>query len=369
MWQRIWALVVKEFLAIWKDKRSRAVLIGPPLIQVIVFGYAATFDLNHVALAVYDEDNSAASRELEAAFTGSPVFRKVADLRNEGQVAAMIDARKSALVLHIGPQFSRDLLVKRPARVQLIVDGRDSNTALIILNYARNIVLSFNRQWARDHNLALPDARLEVRAWFNPNLSSRWFVVPGIIALLTMVVSLMVTALSVARERELGTFDQLMVTPLRPLEVVMGKTLPAVIIGLVEASIIILAAVGWFHIPFLGNVATLYLGVLLYLLSAIGVGLMISSLVSTQQQAMLGAFVFLVPSVILSGFATPIANMPMAVQYITYLNPMRYFLVVVRGIFLEDARLDTLWHEFWPMALIGVVTLAAAGVMFRHRLE
>lgn len=369
MWGRIRALVIKEFLSLWRDKKSRLVLIVPPLVQVIIFGYAATFDLNQVALAVYDEDNSAASRQLTAHFTGTGVFKKIADLRHQDQIDRMIDTKRAALVLHIGPQFSRRLRVHRPARAQLIVDGRDSNTALIILNYARNIIFSFNQAWARGHGLPGLPSHLETRAWFNPNLASRWFIVPGIVALLTMVVSLMVTALSVARERELGTFDQLQVTPLRPLEIVLGKTLPAFLIGLFEASVIIVLAVTWFHIPLLGSLAVLYLGIALYLLSAIGVGLMISSLVSTQQQAMLGAFVFLVPSVILSGFATPIANMPMAVQYITYLNPMRYFLVVVRGIFLEDLPLSTLWQQFWPMAVIGVCALAAAGVLFRHKLE
>ncbi len=367
-WQRIVALVRKEFLSVFKDKKSRFVIIGPPLIQLLVFGYAATFDLSHVAFAVYNEDHGSASRQLLARFEGSANFHLVARLRNEAQIAPLIDARQVLLLVHCGSRFSADLVRGQATKLQLIVDGRDSNTALLVLNYARDIVTRFNQDWARDHGRSLPPIRLETRAWYNPNLVSRWFVVPGIVGLLTLVVTLLVTALSVAREREQGTFDQLLVTPLRPVEILIGKALPGFIIGLAEASAIIFLTVRWFHIPMLGNPAVLYLGVMLFLLSAIGVGLMISSLAVTQQQGLLGAFLFLVPSIILSGFATPIANMPTAVQYITLINPMRYFMVVLRGVFLEDTPFALLVQQFWPMALIGLVTLALAGWLFRHRL-
>ncbi len=368
MWQRILALVKKEFLSIFKDKKSRFVIIGPPIIQLLVFGYAATFDLNHVAYAIYNEDHGAASRQLLARFAGSPNFQLVTQLQNETQVAPLIDDKRVLLLVHCGPRFSADLARGRPAKLQLIVDGRDSNTALLVLNYARGIVTQFNQDWARDHGRSLPPIRLETRAWYNPNLVSRWFIVPGIVGLLTLVVTLLVTALSVAREREQGTFDQLLVTPLRPVEILIGKALPGFIIGLAEASVIIFLAVNWFHVPLLGHLATLYLGLALFLLSAIGVGLMISSLAVTQQQGLLGAFLFLVPSIILSGFATPIANMPTAVQYLTFINPMRYFMVVLRGLFLEDTPFALLVQQFWPMALIGLVTLALAGWLFRHRM-
>jgi ABC-2 type transport system permease protein len=368
MWQRIIALMKKEFLSLLKDRKSRFVIIGPPIIQLLVFGYAATFDLTNVPYAVYDEDHGAAARELVARFHGSPNFREVARLQREGEIAPLIDAAQALVVLHLGPRFSSDLLLGRPAALQVIVDGRDSNTALLALNYVRSIVTEFNQTWLAERGEAAPPAHLQTRAWFNPNLESRWFIVPGIIGLLTLVVTMLVTALSVAREREQGTFDQLLVTPMRPVEILIGKALPGLIIGLVEATVVILLAVLWFEIPLRGQLLTLYTGVLLFLLSAIGVGLMISSLAVTQQQGLLGAFLFLVPAIILSGFATPIANMPAVVQTLTLINPMRYFMVILRGVFLEGTPFHLLVNQFWPMALIGVIALALAGWLFRHRM-
>ena len=206
-----------------------------------------------------------------------------------------------------------------------------------------------------------------MRYWFNPNLQSLWFIIPGIVALLTMVVTIVVTALTIAREREVGTFEQLLVTPFSPIEILIGKSLPALAIGLSEGTFIILAAVLWFHVPLRGNVGLLYVGLLLYILAVIGVGLMVSSLARTQQQAMLGAFLFVVPAVILSGFATPIANMPQFIQAITLANPMRYFLVVVRGLFLEDLPANVVITQLWPMAIIAALTLSGASWLFRHR--
>ena len=365
---RILALTIKEFLALLKDKRSRVVLVVPPILQVLVFGYAATYDLSHVPFAVYDEDGGAAARDLLAGFRGSPSFLEVTRLTRHEQIAPALDRKQALMMVHIGPEFSRNLLRGRPASVQVIVDGRDSNTAMLVLNYARTIVDDFNRRWISSHGLAGPPAQLEIRAWFNPNLESRWFFVPGIVGLLTLVVTMLVTALSVAREREQGTFDQLLVTPLRPVEILIGKALPGLIIGTAEATVIILVTVLWFRVPLLGNAATLYAGVLLFLLSAIGVGLMISSLAVTQQQGLLGAFLFLVPSIILSGFATPIANMPVAVQAITLVNPMRYFMVVLRSVFLQGTSFHMLIGQFWPMAVIGAVNLVAASWLFRHRM-
>lgn len=368
-WSRVLSLLVKEILTLWKDKRGRIVLIAPPLVQGLLFGYAASFDLNHVALAVLDQDRSGPARELIARFTGAPAFELVASLEHEAQIAPVMDSREAALVLHIGPGFSRDLHAGDGARLQAIVDGRDSNTAMIVLHYVQGIVRDFNAYWAKAHDLPEPPAQLTMRAWFNPNLESRWFILPGLVGIITLVISTLITALSVAREREEGTFEQLLVTPLQPLEILLGKTLPAAIIGMLEASIILLLAVFWFDVPLRGHLGLLYLGITLFLLSTIGMGLMISSLVRTQQQAFLGAFLFLVPSVILSGFATPIANMPEAIQAITTLNPLRYFLEVSRGVFLQDLSLAQLAHQLWPMALIGLITMTVASWLFRRRLQ
>ena len=365
---RIFALVIKEFLALLKDKRSRLVLIIPPLIQLMVFGYAATFDLKNVPFAVYNEDSGAASRQLLAAFDGSPSFSRVAQVTHESEIAPLIDSRQVLMVVHAGPHFSADLLSGRPAALQVIVDDRNSNTAMLALNNTRVMVDRFNREWAASHDDNMPPSHIETRAWFNPNQESRWFFLPGIVGILTLLVTMLVTALSVAREREQGTFDQLLVTPLRPVEILIGKTLPGFIIGLAEASVIMLAAVFWFKVPLLGSLFTLYTGIVLFLLSGVGVGLMISSFATTQQQGLLGAFIFMVPAIILSGFATPIRNMPQLVQDITLLDPLRYFMMVLRGVFLEGLPFHLLIHQFWPMALIGVVALSIAGWLFRHRM-
>ena len=368
MGKRIFALMIKEFLSLLKDKKSRVVVVVPPLIQLIVFGYAATFDLTHVPYAVYNEDRGTGAQDLLAGFRGSQNFRESAVITHEEEIRPLIDNKKVLLALHVSPTFSRDLLRGRPASLQVIIDGRNSNTAMLALNYINSIVQGFNEKWAQGHGRSAPPATLVTRAWFNPNLESRWFIVPGIVGLLTLVVTMLVTALSVAREREQGTFDQLLVTPFRPIEILMGKALPGFIIGIFEATVIILAAVFWFKVPLLGSIITLYTGVALFLLSATGVGLMISSLAVTQQQGLLGAFLFLVPAIILSGFTTPIANMPPLIQDITLLNPMRYFMVVLRGVFLEGVPFQFLIGQFWPMAVIGVVNLAAAGWLFRRRM-
>lgn len=363
------ALIIKEFLAILKDKKSRFVIIGPPIIQLFVFGYGASFDLKQIPIAIYNEDQSIASRELIDRYTASPAFEKVLTLTHQEQIAPTLDEKKALAVLHIGQHFSRDLFnLNTTAKLQILIDGRDSNTALIALNYMQNILAQFNLQWAKQHQLPLPPAQLQIRAWFNPNLESRWFIVSGIIGLLTLVVTILVTGLSVAREREQGTFDQLLVTPMTPFQILVGKAAPGLIIGVIEASFIIFMAVFWFHVPLVGSLTALYVGVFLYVFSIIGVGLMISSIAVTQQQGLLGAFLFIVPAVILSGFATPIANMPPLVQDFTLINPMRYFLIIVRGIFLEGLPAKVLWDQYWPLALIGLVTLSSASWLFRHRM-
>ncbi len=368
MFQRILALVRKEFLALLKDPKSRMVLIVPPMVQLMVFGYAASFDLKAIPYALYNEDRGAVSRDLEAAFAGSPTFHRVAVLNAEGEIAPLVDARKVMVVVHIGPRFGADLLSGQTAPLQVIVDGRNSNTALAALGYVRTLVDRFNRDWMAARGQQGPPARLETRAWFNPNLESRWFFIPGLVGMLTLVVTILVTALTVAREREQGTFDQLLVTPMRPGEILLGKALPGFLIGIVQATVIMLIAVFWFRVPLLGSLPALYCGLALFLLSGVGAGLLISSLAVTQQQGLLGAFLFMVPAVILSGFATPIANMPEAVQTITLIDPLRYFLIILRKVFLEGAGFDVLAQQLWPMAVIGGVTLALASWLFRHRM-
>ena len=366
--RQIFALAIKEFLALLRDKRSRLVIIGPPLAQLLVFGFAATYDLNNVAVEIYNEDRGGAARELVSRIEGSPNFEVVAYIDRDSEVAPLINNRDVLIVVHIGQNFSSDLIQGTTTPLQAILDGRNSNTAMIAMNYLRNIVQDYNLSWLASQGESGLLVTLQTRAWYNENLQSRWFIVPGIVGLLTLVVTLLVTALSVARERESGTFDQLLVTPFRPVEILIGKAIPGIIIGLLEATLIIVLMVTLFDIPLRGSLGALYLGIALFLLSAVGVGLMISAISVTQQQAVLGAFLFLVPAVILSGFSTPIANMPEAVQWLTYLDPLRYFLVIVRGVTLEGNSYALLINQYWPMALIGVVTLALAGWLFRHRM-
>lgn len=364
MLRRIFALAIKEFLAILKDRHSRIVVIVPPIVQTLLFGYAATFDLNNVSYAVYDADRSVMSRQLVERFHGSPVFLETKLLNSPEEITPTVDRREAQLILRVEQGFERDLLSGKPGRVQLIIDGRNSNTALIVLNYAREIINAFAA--SQQHGVPLPQP--VVRAWFNPNLESRWFIVPGIIGMLTLLVTMMVTGLSVAREREQGTFDQLLVTPLRPFDILVGKSLPGLVIGFTEATIMVLIVTLWFGVPLRGSLFTFYFGLAAFLCSGIGIGLMLSSLSATMQQGLLGTFLFMVPAILLSGFATPIANMPEWLQTLTLVNPLRYFMVVLRGVFVEGASIALLWPQIWPMLVIGAVTLVAAGRLFRQRL-
>lgn len=366
-WARIWALTIKEFSVLFQDKRARFVVIGPPLIQLFIFGYAATFELKQAPVAILNQDQGIISQEIISHLAGSDTFEIVAHLHHQQEVPSLINNRKALIVVSFPSDFSSRLLATGQTQLQVIVDGRNSNTALLAQNDVGQIVQVFNQRWAETHQLKTSPITLISRNWFNENLESNWFFVPGIVALIVLLVSLLVTALSVAREREEGTFDQLLVTPALPIEILIGKSLPGLLIGLVESNLIVLLAMFWFEVPFRGNYLLLQFALFFFMLSAIGVGIMISSLSTTQQQALLGAFMFMVPAVILSGFATPIENMPQVIQWLTYLDPMRYFLIVVRGIFLEDMQFSTLWSQIWPMIIIAFVTLSSAAWLFRHR--
>ncbi|MDA8231528.1 MAG: ABC transporter permease [Magnetospirillum sp.] len=368
MWGRVFALIVKEILAVWRDVKSRFVLIVPPLIQLAVFPYAATYDVNHVTIAVLNEDTGLAARELIARFEGAPAFSGVRLVADETAMTAAIDSREAVVALRVPQDFSRRIAAGQPAQVQVILDGRRSNTAQIVLGYTSGIVAGYGQEITAARGLPPPAGELVTRVWFNPDLDSLWVMVPGLVGVLTQVIALVVTALSVARERELGTFEQLLVTPLRPWEIVVGKTVPALLIGLVEGSIIVVASQVWFKVPLTGSVVLLYGALLAFLLSVIGVGLFISALSHTQQQAILGAFFFVVPAITLSGFATPVANMPDWLQVATLANPIRHILVVLQGVFLKDLPAALVWQSVWPMLVIAAATLPGAAWLFRRRL-
>jgi ABC-2 type transport system permease protein len=365
---RIRSLVRKELLALLRDPRSRAILFAPAIVQTLIFGYAASFDLNEAPYAVVDEDRTPASRELLARFDGSPVFSRVADAVRTADLQAIIDRREALIGVHIGRDFQRKVEAGQPADVQLVADGRNSNTAATAIGYANAIVDRFNRDWRADRGLPGPPVEVSVRAWYNENLETRWNMIPALIGMITLLGTLILTALSVAREREDGTFDQLLVTPIRPAEVMIGKALPATIIGIIQATLILLVAQLWFRIPFAGSFVTLYAGLILFVLAAVGIGLFVSSIAATMQQAMLFSFTLLMPFVLLSGFATPIANMPPFFQYLTLVDPLRYAVDMTRRVYLEGAGVEQLWSDLWPLAAISAVTLPVAAWFFRNRL-
>jgi len=366
---RILALTRKELLAVLKDPRSRNSLLIPPIVQALVFGYAATYDLNHVPYAVLDQDHSAASRQLLAGLDGSGIFERVANLQRAGDIKSLIDSRRALLIIQIDQQFERRLLSGHSADVQIIADGRNSNTAGTALGYIGNVVEQFNLTWARDHGAAPPPVRLAARAWYNPTLETRWFMIPGMIGTLTLIQTMMLTAMSVAREREQGTFDQLLVTPYRPFEIMAGKAVPSILVGTVQAGGVLLVAQLWFHIPFAGSYLTLCAGLLLFLLAAVGIGLLISAVAATMQQALLYSMLLIMPFSLLSGLTTPISSMPTALQYLTAINPLRYAIDITRRVYLEGAGLNLLISDLWPLAALGTLTLWAAAWMFSHRMQ
>jgi ABC-2 type transport system permease protein len=366
---RILALTRKELLAVLKDRRSRISLLVPAVVQSLVFGYAATYDLNHVTYAVLDQDHSEASRQLLAGVDGSGVFERVANLQRATDIGSFIDTRRALVVLQIGPDFERRLLQGGDAAVQLIADGRNSNTAGTAMGYLGSIVARFNADWMQVHARAGAPLQVVTRAWYNPNLETRWFMIPGMIGTLTLIQTMMLTAMSVAREREQGTFDQLLVTPFRPYEIMAGKALPSMVVGSIQSTGILLVAQLWFRIPFAGSYLTLYAGLLLFLLAAVGLGLLLSSVAATMQQAMLYSLLLIMPFSLLSGLTTPVSSMPRAVQYLTSINPLSYAIDITRRVYLEGAGLGLLGADLWPLALIAAVALTAASWMFTHRLQ
>jgi ABC-2 type transport system permease protein len=365
---RILALTRKELLAVLKDPRGRFTLIAPPIIQCFIFGYAASYDLFDVPYVVLDQDRSNASRELLSRLDGSHIFRRVGNLTRQSDLTSAIDDRRALLAIQFDQNFERKLETNVGADLQVIADGRNSNTAAIATGYLNVIVGSYNADWRSAHGLPNPPISVSTRAWYNPNLETRWNMIPALIGTLTMLQTLLLTAMSVAREREQGTFDQLLVTPFRPVEIMAGKALPSMLIGMMQATNILLVAQLWFRIPFAGSFVTLYSGLIVFLLAAVGLGLLVSSIAATMQQAMLYSFVVVLPFTLLSGLSTPISSMPQVLQNVTRANPLRYAIDMAQRVYLEGATLPLLVNDLWPLAVIAAITLPAAAWMFRHRL-
>jgi ABC-2 type transport system permease protein len=353
----------KEMLALVKEPASRAILVAPALLQSLLFGYGATYDLTHVPYAVLDQSRGAAASELIARLDGTGVFEREASVSVPRQMAEAIDDGRVLLALTIPPDFEARLAAGQPAPLQVILDGRNSTTAGLAAAYVGAVVGSFNQA----HGGAAP-ITVETRAWFNPNLESRWNLMPALIAALSMLQTLLLAALSVAREREQGTFDQLLVTPLTPMQILVGKALPAIAIGLLQSTIIFLIIRFWFQIPFNGSLWLLYLGLFTFTGAAVGIGLSISALSLNMQQAMLYTFLLIMPLMLLSGLLTPVRNMPEILQIATYVNPLRFGMEIVRRVYLEGASLREVAFNFIPLLGVAGVTLPLAAWLFRNRL-
>lgn len=366
---RIMALAMKELLAVLKDPRSRLSLLIPPIVQCLIFGYAATYDLSNVPYAVLDQARSADSQELLAGLDGSGVFHRVANLDRASDIEKYINEQRAVLVVQIGQDFDRKLALGEPAIVQVIADGRNSNTAGLATSYVSAVVGSFNAKWQAAHGESEPAISVQTRAWYNPNLETRWAFIPSLIVTLTLNQGLLLTAMSVVREREDGTLDQLLVTPFTPSEIMIGKTLPSMLVATIQATNALLVAELWFRIPFAGSFVVLYAGILVFLLATVGIGLFVSSIAATMQQAMIYSMLAIMPFSLLSGLTTPISSMPATLQYITLVNPLRYAIDLARRVYLEGAGFGLIASDLWPMALIAVATLTAATLMFRLRVR
>jgi len=358
-------LCQKELLAVLKDPANRVILIAPAIVQSLLFGYAANYDLTDVPYAVLDESRGEASTELLARLDGTGAFHRVATLHNSNDIAQAISSGKALLALHFAADFERRISAGGPAPLQVIADGRNSTTAGNALAQISAIVASYN---ATLPQVSQPPITVQTRSWFNPNLETRWNIMTGLIAALSMLQVLMLAALSVAREREQGTFDQLLVTPYTPGMIMVGKALPSILIGVLQSSLILIVTRIWFQIPMAGSPVALYIGIVLFTASVVGIGLSLSALSANMQQAMLYTFVLLMPLMLLSGLATPVRNMPEALQMATYANPLRFAIDIVRRVYLEGASLLELWRDFIPFLCISIITLPLAAWLFRNRL-
>jgi len=369
VFERIRNLVVKEFLQTFRDRRMIFFIFITPIIQLIMFGYVATTDVNNVPTALYDLDRSSESRELARRLISSGYFTIEYTPGSPGEVRDLLDRGKALCAIQVNRGFGKDLRKGIQAEVQVIVDGTDSNTAMIAMNYINTVIAGYSKDMMPvPVKVKVAGIDFRPRVWYNPDLKSRNYNIPGVIALLVMLTCLMLTSMAIVREREVGTMEQLMVTPIRPIELMLGKTIPFAAIGFVDMLLVTIIGVLWFGIPIKGAILFLFLCTCVYLLSVLGIGLFISTISKTQQQAMMATFFFFQPAILLSGFATPIENMPVIFQYITYLNPLRYFLVIVRGIFLKGAGFNVLWTQILALLLLGLTILALSAARFKKRL-
>lgn len=367
MWRRIQALIVKELLASARDRQTRLVVLILPPFLLLMYAFAITQEVKNVSIGVLNQDVGFEARELVKRFEGSPTFSRIVYLSGVSELTEAVDAQRVMMALHIAPDFSRKLVAGEPTSVQVVLDGRRSNAAQILLGYTLKIVEDYNAELAKDGGVRAP-AVVIARTWFNPNSEPLWSAVPALFAVMTAVVGFMVSALSVARERELGTFEQLLVSPLRPAEILAGKTVPALIIAMASATAMLAFGALLLGVPVRGSITLLFVSMVVFLAAVIGIGLFVSSLASTQQQAIIGLFVYMMPAVLLSGYATPVENMPDWLQWLTETNPITHFIIICKGVFLKDLPAEVILAHTWPMALIALATLSGGTWLFRRRM-
>ena len=363
--RRVAALIKKEFITIWNDPKSRAIIVAMPLMQLLIFSNAVTMEVRNIDTVVLDRSQSVESRELLSRFENSPRFRNFYYVENEKEFQQKLDTQRVQIGINIPNDFSRGIKSGKGANVLIVSDGRQTNSASIASGYANQIISLYNAELTGNIGSGL---NLTVRNWFNPNLEYKWYILTIIVAMLSLVTTLILTSLSIARERELGTFDQLIVSPLSSFEILLGKSIPPLIIAMTLTMFMVGIIIVFFRVPFVGSIFLFFISILISLLAIVGVGLYISAICNTQQQAILSVMTFMMPAVLLSGFISPIEDMPVALQYLTYLNPVRFFMVLSRGIFLKGMGAADVIANIIPLLLIATITLTLASRTFKRKL-
>jgi ABC-2 type transport system permease protein len=381
MFSRIKELIIKEFIQISRDKRMLLLVFIAPIIQLILFGYAITTDIENISTAIWDLDRTYESRDFISCIENSGNFNLNYYADSEQEITSLLESGDAQVAVKINPGFGKDIKKGNEAKIQIIIDGSDSNSAAVILGYINQISANYSRsvlverlnqfKLLKQENIStnIDSFSNEIRFWFNPTLKSRFSNVPAVMAFILLISTIMLTSMSIVKEKEAGTIEQLIVTPIKPIELIAGKTIPFAIIGFIDVLLVISVSYSWFKIPLRGNLLILFFSMILYLFATLGVGLFISTISRTQQQAMMSTFFFMLPAVLLSGFMFPIENMPVIIQYITYLNPLRYFFVIITGIFLKGTGLGILWPQMLALGIIGIIILAISIFRFRKRLE
>lgn len=415
MFERILAILVKEFKQVFRDPRMKVVIFISPLVQIIIFGYAANKDITYVPTAIMDRDNTKESRELIRKFTYSTYFVPERYIWTEREENEVLDNGEVSVVIRVDRGFGRDMKGGKAAAFQLAYDGSDSNTAMVIMGYANTIIGNYEYELSKKrldekglisppnnkgplapstvssgssaqanispgaqkqqgdvarakYIISVPSVDLRDRPWFNGNLISRDYYLPGVVATIVTMMSLILSAMAIVKEKEIGTMEQLIVSPIKPIELIIGKLTPFAIISLIQVILITALGVLWFHIPLRGSIPLLLVSSCIYLITTLGIGLFISTISATQQEAMMSIFLFYMPTILLSGFAYPIANMPKVIQWSTFFNPLRYFLIIIRGIFLKGIGIDYLWPYMLILLVMGLVVITLSSLRFRSRL-